>query len=176
MTDTWTTAELEPYTKLIGLGLPDAVMVAHILDRKLDPKLIASLSPAIIGGMLRDQLGWTGTVMTDDLGAVAITSQYKRAEAIALAIEAGNDLLTFANQADLRRRPGPARGRHDRPAGRQRPDQHHPDRQVDRPPRSGYREPAGLNMTCPVMYSGILPACVRRASCRSSCSCRPEAS
>jgi beta-N-acetylhexosaminidase len=108
VTDTWTAAELEPYTTLIGLGLPDAVMSAHILDRKLDPTLIASLSPAIVGGMLRGQLGWTGTVMTDDLGAVAITSQYKRAEAIALAIEAGNDLLTFANQAtyvdDLARR------------------------------------------------------------------------
>jgi beta-N-acetylhexosaminidase len=108
VTNTWTEAELEPYETLIGLGLPDAVMSAHILNRHLDPKLPASLSPAVVDGLLRRRLGWTGAVMTDDLGAAAITSHYQRAEAIALAIEAGNDLLTFANQAtyvdDLARR------------------------------------------------------------------------
>jgi beta-N-acetylhexosaminidase len=36
--------------------------------------------------------------VTDDLGAEAIASRYRRDEAIALAIEAGNDLLLFANQ------------------------------------------------------------------------------
>ena len=40
--------------------------------------------------------------MTDDLGAVAITSTVSAKEAIALAIEAGNDLLLFANQAAFR--------------------------------------------------------------------------
>ena len=40
-----------------------------------------------------------GVVVTDDLGAVAITARFDRAEAVALAIEAGNDLLLFANQA-----------------------------------------------------------------------------
>lgn len=108
VTNTWTEAELEPYETLIGLGLADAVMSAHILNRHLDPKLPASLSPAVVDGLLRRRLGWTGAVMTDDLGAAAITSHYQRAEAIALAIEAGNDLLTFANQAtyvdDLARR------------------------------------------------------------------------
>jgi len=49
--------------------------------------------------MLRSRYGWTGAVLTDDLGAVAITSRYKRADAVARAIEAGNDLLVFANQA-----------------------------------------------------------------------------
>jgi beta-N-acetylhexosaminidase len=50
--------------------------------------------------VLRRQLGWSGVVVTDDLGAVAIASRFKRAEAAALAIEAGNDLLLFANQHD----------------------------------------------------------------------------
>jgi beta-N-acetylhexosaminidase len=99
VTNTWTDKELEPYRTLIGQHLPDAVMTAHITDRKLDPDLPASLSKAITTGMLRGQLGWDGVVMTDDLGAVAVTSRYHRADAIALAIEAGADLLTFANQA-----------------------------------------------------------------------------
>jgi beta-N-acetylhexosaminidase len=98
VTATWTEAELGPYETLIGLGLPDAIMTGHIIDRKLDPTLPASLSPAIVGGMLRDQLGWDGPVMTDSLGATAISDHYTRSEAVALAIEAGNDLLTFASQ------------------------------------------------------------------------------
>ncbi len=98
VTDTWTRMELEPYETLFGLGTPDAVMVAHIVDRKLDPKLPASLSPAIVDGLLRKQLGWDGPVMTDSLGAVAISSVYKRKEAVALALEAGIDVLLYANQ------------------------------------------------------------------------------
>ena len=100
VTATWTRAELEPFETLIGAQLPDAIMSAHILNRQLDPDLPASLSPATVSGLLRRQLGWGGVVMTDDLGAVAITSQFKRSEAVALAIEAGNDLLLFANQHD----------------------------------------------------------------------------
>ena len=99
VTKTWTDAELEPYRTLIGLGIPDAIMSAHILDRHRDPDAVASLSSITIDGLLRNQLGWTGVVMTDDLGAVAITDHYTQKEAIARAIEAGNDLLTFANQA-----------------------------------------------------------------------------
>lgn len=99
VTATWTEAELVPFQALITAGLPDAVMSAHILNRHLDPDWPASLSPATIDGLLRQQLGWAGVVVTDDLDAVAITSQFTRPEAIARAIDAGNDLLTFANQA-----------------------------------------------------------------------------
>jgi beta-N-acetylhexosaminidase len=38
--------------------------------------------------------------VTDDLGAVAITSTYSRSQAIKLALDAGDDLLLFANQGD----------------------------------------------------------------------------
>lgn len=99
VTKTWTEAELGPFETLIGAGLPDAVMSAHILDRRRDPDAPASLSRVTVDGLLRGRLGWTGAVVTDDLGAVAITSRFTQAEAIARAIEAGNDLLTFANQA-----------------------------------------------------------------------------
>jgi beta-N-acetylhexosaminidase len=98
VTRTWTAAELVPYRSLIAAGLPDAVMTGHIVNDALDPGVPASLSVATIGGLLRGQLGWTGVVLTDDLGAEAIAGRYKRAEAVALALEAGNDLLLFANQ------------------------------------------------------------------------------
>ena len=98
VTGTWTEAELEPFETLIALGLPDAVMTGHMVNDTLDPGVPASLSPATVDGLLRRRLGWTGVVITDDLGAAAIASRYEQSEAVALAIEAGNDLLLFANQ------------------------------------------------------------------------------
>lgn len=98
VTRTWTDSELDPYRALFAAGVPDAVMTGHIVNDTLDPGVPASLSAATIDGLLRGQLGWTGVVMTDDLGAEAIAGHYERDEAIALALEAGNDLLLFANQ------------------------------------------------------------------------------
>jgi beta-N-acetylhexosaminidase len=100
VTTTWTAVELEPYRTLIGAGVLDAVMSGNIVERTLDPDGVpASLSAPMIEGSLRRELGWTGAVVTDDLGAVAITSRFRRADAVARAIGAGNDLLIFANQA-----------------------------------------------------------------------------
>ena len=99
VTKTWTKRELEPFKTLIGTGLPDAIMSGNIVDRTLDPSNPASLSRSTVDGLLRGQLGWAGAVITDDLGAVAITSRFKQTEAVARAIEAGNDVLLFANQA-----------------------------------------------------------------------------
>jgi beta-N-acetylhexosaminidase len=98
VTKTWTDSELDPYCALIAAGLPDAVMSGHIVNDMIDVGVPASLSSASIDGLLRQQLGWGGVVITDDLGAEPIAGRYKRTEAVALAIEAGNDLLLFANQ------------------------------------------------------------------------------
>ena len=73
-------------------------MTGHIVNDTLDQGVPASLSPATVEGLLRGRLGWTGVVITDDLGAVAIASRYAREDAVARALEAGNDLLLFANQ------------------------------------------------------------------------------
>ncbi len=98
VTTTWTEAELEPFETLIAAGVPDAVMTGHIVNDTLDPGVPASLSVATVDGLLRRRLGWEGVVITDDLDAEAIALRYTREEAVALALEAGNDLLLFANQ------------------------------------------------------------------------------
>lgn len=95
----WTRAELEPFKRLIDTGMTDSVMVAHFLNRQLEPDRPVSLSRAVVQGLLRDELDWTGPVVTDDMQAVAITTRYGRDESVALALEAGVDLLVFANQA-----------------------------------------------------------------------------
>jgi beta-N-acetylhexosaminidase len=95
VTKTWTTAELGPYRDLLG-GDADCVMVGHINNATLDPKWPASLSKATVDGLLRGELGWQGPVITDDMQAIAITTRYTRADAIAAALNAGVDLLLFA--------------------------------------------------------------------------------
>ena len=95
---TWRPAELEPFQRLIAAGMADSVMVAHLLNRQLDPDRPASLSPAVVNTLLRGTLGWKGAVVSDDMQAVAISSRYDRTQAVTMALEAGVDLLVFANQ------------------------------------------------------------------------------
>lgn len=87
--------ELLPFRHAIQSGA-EAVMVAHILFPELDPEFPASLSDAIIAGLLRDKLGFEGVVITDDLAMGAIARHYGMAEAAVRAIEAGGDLVLIA--------------------------------------------------------------------------------
>jgi beta-N-acetylhexosaminidase len=98
VTSTWTGVELQPYRHLLGLGLVDAVMAAHVVNGQIDASAPASLSRLTVDGLLRRDLGWDGVVVTDDLQAAAITDAFGFAESIHLALVAGNDLLLFANQ------------------------------------------------------------------------------
>jgi beta-N-acetylhexosaminidase len=98
VTDTWSRSELEPFRRLVAAGRADALMAGHVVNRHLDPDHPASLSPAIVSGLLRTELGWAGPIVTDDLQAAAIRTAFGADEAVILALEAGNDLLLFANQ------------------------------------------------------------------------------
>jgi beta-N-acetylhexosaminidase len=98
VTKTWTRNELEPFRRLIAAGVADLVMAGHVVNGQLDAHHPASLSKAVVTDLLRGELGWGGIVVTDDLQAAAIDTAFGRDEAIVLALEAGNDLLLFANQ------------------------------------------------------------------------------
>ena len=98
VTATWRRRELDPFRALIDSGHADTIMAANLVNRDLDADYPASLSSAIVTDLLRGELGWDGVVITDDLHAGAITSAFGADEAIARAIEAGCDLLLFANQ------------------------------------------------------------------------------
>jgi len=98
VTRTWSDKELDPYRTLLSQGLVDVVMAGHVVNGQIDPSAPASLSRGAVTDLLRDELGWDGVVITDDLDAGAITKAFGREDAVALAIDAGNDLLLFANQ------------------------------------------------------------------------------
>jgi beta-N-acetylhexosaminidase len=98
VTDTWSEIELEPFGNIIAAGKADVVMTAHIFNANLDSVYPATLSHSTITGILREQLGWDGVVITDDMGMGAITQYYGFEEAIRLSIEAGADILAYALQ------------------------------------------------------------------------------
>jgi beta-N-acetylhexosaminidase len=98
VTGAWTEQELEPFDALVDAGLADAILTAHIFNADLDPDHPATLSRATITGILRGRLAFDGVVISDDLQMGAIRDAYGYEEAVALAIEAGVDLLLVANQ------------------------------------------------------------------------------
>ena len=91
--------ELIPFQAAIDQGTP-CVMVAHILMTRIDPDLPASLSPKVVDGLLRQEMGFGGVVCTDDLTMGAISNTYGMGEAAVLAVEAGCDLLLVCHEAD----------------------------------------------------------------------------
>ena len=87
--------EIEPFREAVEAGAA-AVMVAHIWYPALEPEvnLPASLSHNIITGILRDELGFQGIVLTDAMDMGAIDTQYGYGNAAVMAIKAGVDLVS----------------------------------------------------------------------------------
>jgi beta-N-acetylhexosaminidase len=98
VTESWHEDELIPYRTLLEGGKVDAIMTAHIFNANLDPELPATLSPAVVTGLLREQLGYDGVVISDDMQMRAITDLFKLEQAFELAILAGVDIVAVANE------------------------------------------------------------------------------
>jgi beta-N-acetylhexosaminidase len=88
-------ADLEPFREAIEAGVA-MVMVSTASYPNLGAKKQAAFSPAIVQGLLRDELGFDGVVVTDDLEAPAVTSVTTPGLAAANALKAGDDLLLYA--------------------------------------------------------------------------------
>lgn len=85
--------ELAPYRSMIDSGKVQMVMSTDLLMPALDPVLPAELSPNIITGILRSELGYDGVVMTDALYMQGITNKWSMPQAGVMAIQAGCDML-----------------------------------------------------------------------------------
>jgi beta-N-acetylhexosaminidase len=84
--------DLTPFESAVGAGT-EFVMAAHATYPALDGEHIASQSPAIIDGLLRDELGYDGVVMTDSLEAAAVQAVTDIEEAAVASAEAGVDVI-----------------------------------------------------------------------------------
>ena len=98
VTQTWTKVELEPYKELITKNRVDMIMTAHVFNKNLDEKYPATLSHNVNTKLLRQELGFKGLVISDDLQMKAISKHYSLKETVTLAINAGVNLLLFGNQ------------------------------------------------------------------------------
>ena len=85
--------DFAPYKALLAAGKVDMIMPTHVLLTQIDPTMPSSLSPIIIDGILRHDLGYQGVLITDALYMGAISQKYTLAEAAVLAVIAGNDIL-----------------------------------------------------------------------------------
>jgi beta-N-acetylhexosaminidase len=97
VTETWSDTELEPYAQIIQAGKADAIMTAHVFNRYLDARFPATLSMTTITGILRRRLQYDGVIVSDDLQMGAIVQEYDLDTAVITAIDAGVDILAFAN-------------------------------------------------------------------------------
>lgn len=99
VTHLWSEMELEPFRSLMSEQLPDLVMMAHLYNAQWDETYPATLSSAVITSMLRQQLGFEGVVVSDDMTMGAIVQNYSLEESIELAVKAGVDILLFGNNS-----------------------------------------------------------------------------
>ena len=78
------------------------IMVGHIsLPQIVGDNTPASMSPAIIGDLLRAQLGFNGVVLTDAMDMEAITQYYGADEAAVMALKAGADMILMPEDFEL---------------------------------------------------------------------------
>jgi beta-N-acetylhexosaminidase len=99
--------DLPPFRAAITAGT-DAVMVAHITAPVLepDPSRVATNSPAIVTGILKQQLGFNGLVITDAMDMGGLTTVYPEGGSAAArhaatdTVKAGNDMLLLFTDLD----------------------------------------------------------------------------
>ena len=93
--------ELYPFRKLITEGI-GSIMVAHLNLPSLDTTtgLPSTLSPVIIKGLLKNELGFRGLIITDAMNMKGVTKYFKTGEADAKALEAGNDVAEFVTDVE----------------------------------------------------------------------------
>lgn len=91
--------DLRPFSAL----LPEspAVMIAHVLFPAIDGNNPASLSPALVNGILRNKMTYEGLVLTDDLCMGAITQVLPPEKACVTALRAGCDLPLLCHEVLL---------------------------------------------------------------------------
>ncbi|MFD8541616.1 glycoside hydrolase family 3 protein [Streptomyces rubrogriseus] len=97
----WERVDAPPFRAAIAAGV-DSIMTAHLQVPALDPSNDpATLSPAILQGVLRDELGFDGVIVTDALNMQGVRTKYGDDRVPVLALRAGADQLLFPPDIDV---------------------------------------------------------------------------
>jgi beta-N-acetylhexosaminidase len=94
--------DLVPFRRGIAAGA-SAVMVGHLDVRAVDPGVPSSLSRLVVDGLLRQELGFRGLVLTDSLSMGAVTERFGPAKAAVRAVNAGVDVVLMPADAGAAR-------------------------------------------------------------------------
>jgi beta-N-acetylhexosaminidase len=94
--------ELFPFRFLANQGI-GSMMVAHLSVPALDntPNLPTTLSKPVVTGLIREELGYEGLIMTDGLDMDGVTKHHKRGTLEGVALDAGNDILLIPSEVEL---------------------------------------------------------------------------
>ncbi|MGH3664697.1 MAG: glycoside hydrolase family 3 protein, partial [Egibacteraceae bacterium] len=84
---------LAPFRTAIASAKPDAIMTAHIVVEAIDPENPATLSKPVLTGLLREDMGYEGLIVTDSLGMAGVREKYGDDRVPVRALLAGADVL-----------------------------------------------------------------------------------
>ncbi|MEI9941237.1 MAG: beta-N-acetylhexosaminidase [Pseudomonadota bacterium] len=95
--------ELRPFAAAIAAGIP-SLMTAHVIFEPLDPVYPATMSRAVLHGLLREKMRYDGLVVSDDLEMRAIADHYEVEEAVVRGLDAGIDQFLCCHTAEIAHR------------------------------------------------------------------------
>lgn len=95
--------ELRPFAAAVAAGIP-SLMTAHVIFEPLDPLYPATMSRAVLRGLLREELRYDGLVISDDLEMRAIADHYGVEDAVLRGLDAGVDQFLCCHTAELAHR------------------------------------------------------------------------
>jgi beta-N-acetylhexosaminidase len=93
--------DLIPFARAIAARAASLVLTAHVVVDAFDAERPATISPAILTGLLRNELGYDGVIVTDCLEMDAIASGTSTVQGAVKALAAGADLLLISHQLEL---------------------------------------------------------------------------
>jgi beta-N-acetylhexosaminidase len=95
--------ELVPFRAAAAANIP-SIMTAHVVFEALERELPATMSQRVVRGILREELGYGGVVVTDDLEMKAIADHFAIEDVVMHGLEAGVDAFLCCHSAELAHR------------------------------------------------------------------------
>lgn len=92
--------ELVPFRKWVAAKMA-SVMTAHVIFEPIDAEYPATMSPKVLHGILREQMGYEGLIITDDIEMKAIADHYGYKEAAIRGVNAGVDNFLCCHTAEV---------------------------------------------------------------------------
>lgn len=101
ISESWTGNELEPFRQLIKSKSADMIVLGHVAHKDLSDEtgLPVSLSEKAVKIKLREELGFEGVIISDDLEAATLRRTLSLEDSAVRAIKAGNDMVLIGNRA-----------------------------------------------------------------------------